>query len=230
MIAAATIEPSVTGETFELASDCQSEIPLALQRANTIRPIALPLVRSNTYPCTVTANQQECMPGVCGGASDYEQSIECADVNAYVIPELRRSAAPNAQWDNSVNPGGPPGLSAAGAECLTHASTAAGSAGQDLLVEPCLFSPPPCRSEHKAGPNRPLVTTSNSIVTIPIFDQTWRSTPTNSCCHNSWVSCRHSSSKLILHRAPSCSARRQHPDHRPECRWMQRRQTTAPLP
>jgi hypothetical protein len=78
--------------------------------------------------------------------------------------------AANAQWDNNVNPGGLTGLSALGAECLIHATTHGNNKGQDKL-DPTPWPDNPMQITAESGLQiGNLVTTSSSIVTIPIVD------------------------------------------------------------
>src|SRR5579862_905096 len=69
----ATIEPSVTGDTFELVSGCVG----ATTPCNVTSPpwfIALP--QQVLYiPALVTANPKNICPTLCGGGSPYEESI-----------------------------------------------------------------------------------------------------------------------------------------------------------
>lgn len=79
--------------------------------------------------------------------------------------------AANAQWDNNVNPGGLTGPSARGAECLITASTHGNNKGQDKL-DPTPWPDNPMQIRAESGLQINLVTTSSSIVTIPIIDIT----------------------------------------------------------
>ena len=101
----------------------------------------------------------------CEGSSSLEQSIECAD-----MATTYSCGVGGASWYNSPNPGGANGPSAAGAECLTHAS-GAGINQQDTLSFPFPSGPPQITSG--TYPGNPyagsLVSTSSSIVTIPII-------------------------------------------------------------
>jgi hypothetical protein len=109
----------------------------------------------------------------CAGATDYEQSIECADVTTSYQVLWCGGGAAYAQWDNNVSPGGLTGLSALGAECLIHATTHGTNKGQDALDSLGLWPLSPMQITAGSGSNAPngsLVTTSSSIVTIPIID------------------------------------------------------------
>jgi putative Flp pilus-assembly TadE/G-like protein len=170
-INAGAIEPGVTGRTFDLVSDCNGVLaPCVLLSLPWIIPGGSP-PQLRYIPAQVTANPKNVCPSTCGGGSAFEESIECADANAYTYVNCGGGSS-NAQWDLNVNPGGLAGASATGAECLIHAP-AAGPAGQDLLVEPFPVFSNPMQIKVQTGPQSGnFVTTSNSVVTIPIFDQT----------------------------------------------------------
>jgi hypothetical protein len=169
------VDSSVIGKSFNLTADCQSGPPtcqLITAPTNRNPPIASNSTLQVDYvpaKVTPTNSQNVCPP--CAGATDYEQTIECADANAYTVLNCGGGAT-NATWDNSNVPGGPTGLSASGAECLIHASTSGQSRGQDILNDPGPW--PAAPFQILAGPSNPqngsLITTSNSIVTIPIID------------------------------------------------------------
>jgi len=174
----------VIGETLNLTADCQPPglgctllspgNPPGIGPAN-----SLPNYPQVEYvPALVTPptspNPNVC-PSTCTGATDYEQSIECADVStSYQVVSCGGGAA-NTQWDNTVYPGGLTGLSALGAECLIHATSHGNNKGQDKLDNPGPWpiSPMQIRAESNLFlQSGHLVTTSTSIVTIPIIDNT----------------------------------------------------------
>src|SRR6202035_3910328 len=75
-----------------------------------------------------------------------------------------------AQWDNNVNPGGLGGVSDTGTECLINSVGAGRNRGQDDL-DPLPWPNNPMQITAQSGPQKGnLVTTSSSIVTIPIID------------------------------------------------------------
>jgi Flp pilus assembly protein TadG len=174
-----TIESDVIGEQFYLKSDCD---PAASPNCTSVgHPLVNnpPGVKNSAnhlavqyVPALVTPNSgSNLCPPSCAGATDYERSIECADMTTSYQVLSCGGGAVNAQWDNTVNPGGVGGLSDLGTECLIHAA-GTGNAGQDILDK----SPwPDNPMQIKAGsgsnaPNGSLVMTSSSIVTIPIID------------------------------------------------------------
>jgi hypothetical protein len=177
------IETSVTvvGETLNLTADCVSPGPgcalLAGGNPPGKGPANGPLYPQVEYvPALVTApgspNPNVC-PGTCTGATDYEQSIECADVTTSYQVLSCGGGATNPHWDNTVYPGGQTGLSALGAECLINATTHGLNRGQDKIDNPGPWPTSPMQITAESGAqNGNFVTTSRSIVTIPIIDNT----------------------------------------------------------
>jgi hypothetical protein len=172
------VEVGVIGEQFYLHSDCPTAAPGCSLTDNppTVPASSKPVHLQVDYvPAQVTAplvpNPNVC-PACAAGATDYEQSIGCADMTtSYQVLSCGGGAA-KAQWDNTVNPGGALGLSELGTECLTHA-LGTGNSGQDTLIQPVpLFSAPMQITAQGPPQSGNVVTTSNSIVTIPIIDTT----------------------------------------------------------
>jgi Flp pilus assembly protein TadG len=171
------VEQNVIGNPpIDLISDCNSLSSTPCTPLNA-PPAAWTLAPKGVYylPALVTTPNTPNVCPLCAGATDYEQSIECADVaTSYQVLSCGGGAA-YLQWDSTVNPGAPPNGNNAtplGAECLIHASNYGPLQGQDLL-DPSPWPSNPMQIRAQSGPqNGNLVTTSNSIVTIPIFDQT----------------------------------------------------------
>jgi Putative Flp pilus-assembly TadE/G-like len=172
--ATGAIEAGAIGESFNLTADCQTAVipcqlitipvnhnpPTAVHSAN-------PQVDYVPAQVTPTNPKNVCPP--CAGATDYEQTIECSDANAYAVLSCGGGAT-NVTWDNSNIPGGPGGLSSTGAECLIHAGNSGAGQGQDLL-DSSLWPGNPMKITAQSSGN--LVTTSSSIVTIPIIDNNY---------------------------------------------------------
>jgi hypothetical protein len=164
-----TVESNVIGEDFYLKSDCTGlATPCALNdNPPKSFPGGHPAVEYVPALITPNAGSNVCPP--CAGATDYEQTIECADLTTSYQVLSCGGGATNAQWDNNVNPGGLGGASDIGTECLINAS-GTGNSGQDTLINPG-FPTGPMRFRSQSGPlSGNLVTTSSSIVTIPIID------------------------------------------------------------
>jgi hypothetical protein len=171
------VDSALIGQSFYLKSDCQTT---NFAQCSPLNDTVFGVSGTSTgghpqvdyLPAQVTTpttpNPNVCP--ACAGATDYEQSIECADVTTSYQVLSCGGGATNLQWDNGVNPGGPGGLSALGAECLIHATAAGNNKGQDTL-DPTLWPNNPMKITAESGLQiGNLVTTSNSIVTIPIVD------------------------------------------------------------
>ncbi len=159
----------IGGPAIDLVSACAHPGP------NRCRPVPNPphaiagTSQVQYVPAVVnTLNTQNVCPA-CAGATDYEQSIECADVATSYQVLSCGGGATQIQWDNNINPGAPPGNNATslGAQCLIHASSEGLGQGQDSLTEPTTMFSAPYQIHSKSGST--LVSTSNSIVTIPIL-------------------------------------------------------------
>jgi hypothetical protein len=168
------IENSVIGKTFNLTADC-TLLPANSCNLNHPTPQASYITDQVDYvPATVTTNSSDVCPSpsLCTESAtypDYQHGIQCHDVTPNPYP----CGGPNNNftWDSNVNPGSTGGPSALGAECLIHASTAGQTKGQDVLTDPVGWPDGPRLITAPTGPPN-HVTTSSSIVTIPIIDQT----------------------------------------------------------
>jgi Putative Flp pilus-assembly TadE/G-like len=169
------VERGAIGEQFYLHADCLNPPLAPCSLAD--NPPGIPVSSTGGHrqvdyvPALVTPNAGSNVCPACAGASDYEQSIECADVTTSYQVLSCGGGASNAQWANSVNPGGLSGASALGTECLTNAGGTGNGQGQDTLSDPALWPTSPIQPHSESGPqNGNWVTISNSIVTIPIID------------------------------------------------------------
>jgi hypothetical protein len=166
---------TVVGEEFYLHSDCD---PLIVSGCSLLdNPPAIPGSWNAAHPqvdyvpALVTPNTGWNVCPACAGATDYEQSIACADVTTSYQVLSCGGGSTNLQWDSTVIPGGLTGPSALGAECLIHATTHGNNKGQDQLENLGPWPNSPMRILAQSGPqNGSLVTTSSSVVTIPIVD------------------------------------------------------------
>jgi hypothetical protein len=160
----------IGGPAIDLVDGCSHAGPNRCHPAPN-PPHAIPGTSQVQYvPAVVnTINTQNVCPA-CIGATDYERSIECADAaTSYQVLNCGGGTV-QIQWDDGINPGKPPGNNATslGGQCLIHASSE-GAGGQDVLTEPTPIFSAPYQIKQQSGN---LVTTSNSIVTIPILDIT----------------------------------------------------------
>jgi hypothetical protein len=181
--ATGVIEPNVIGETFNLTPDCNPGPTCALL-SNGNPPGLGPqnsLITSPPYPqveyvpAQVTPNSNNVCPSPASCTEnaqypDYQHSIQCHDVNPYPCG----GSVNNFSWDPTVNPRHPNrsnGPSALGAECLIRATDSGSGQGQDVLQNPGGWPAAPFQFLAQSGPqNTNVVTTSSSIVTIPIID------------------------------------------------------------
>lgn len=162
------VEPNAVGNRFSLVADCPFlGAGVCPKKDNPL--IARPPQETEYLAAQVTANTgNNICPSSCTGPTAFEQSVECADVTT------QYSCGTNtANWDSTiVNGAGNTGPSAVGAECLIHAGGAGMDLGQDSL-DPRSFPTEPPQILANSGPNSGThVSTSSSIVTIPIFDST----------------------------------------------------------
>jgi hypothetical protein len=158
----------IGGRAIDLVSACAHPGP---NRCHPVPnpPGALSASSVQYVPAVVNTSNTKNICPACAGTTDFEQSIECADVaTSYQVLNCGGGTA-QIQWDDSLNPGTPPGNNATslGGQCLIHASSE-GAGGQDVLTEPSPIFSAPYQIKQQSGT---LVTTSNSIVTIPILDR-----------------------------------------------------------
>lgn len=163
----------VVGETLNLVADCQSGLPNCKLNLTHNPPTytTTPQQTLDYVPALVSPNTgSNVCPSVCGGASPYEQSIECADMTTSYQVLSCGGGTTYAQWDNTVNPGALGGVSDAGTECLINSVGAGRNRGQDDL-DSLPWPNNPMQITAQSGPQKGnFVTTSPSIVTIPIID------------------------------------------------------------
>jgi hypothetical protein len=141
----------------------------------------LPMQVGSTHQYCQGASAQGCS----AKASDFEQSVECCDGTPFNAPQCGTSST-IATWDQTIDArgtgvGGSPVSS--GLQCLIHAQgnsqdsldPSAFSAGNGpLLISPGAFSQ--IRYGLPPGAN---IATSDSIMTVPLFDNNAKSLPDN---------------------------------------------------
>ncbi len=172
--ATGVVENGVIGETFNLTADCKGGPPGCVLRNNHNPPKATYSATNpqvDYVPAVVTSSPNDVCPSVASCTENpnypnYQYGIQCADVNPNPYP--CGGTVNNTTWDNTVNPRGSGGPSALGTECLIRAAS-----GQDIFQNPGPWPLAPFQFEAQSGPqNGNVVTTSSSIVTIPIIDPT----------------------------------------------------------
>ena len=113
------------------------------------------------YPATVTTNSANLCPS-CKGPSNFEQSVECCDFNTYSCG----GTAWNASIDLTIAGNNSRQDTHQGLQCLANLSAPDTLDARNFPVDPMKIT---AGSGPQSGN---LVSTSNSIVTLPIFDQT----------------------------------------------------------
>lgn len=165
---------SAIGETFDLTADCATGGSVCTLKSPPPPPYAgknpsPPYYFVYYVPALVTLNAGNNVCPSCSSGLPFEQSIECADVAT-----TYSCGSGGASFDSSVNPGGAGGPSALGAECLTQAGGPGPNPpeSQDQLAMGFPNAPPQITAGTYAGNpySGSLVSTSSSIVTIPIVD------------------------------------------------------------
>jgi hypothetical protein len=165
------------GEQFWLSSACLGNND---DCSNFTNPPSAGKLGGNPFirfvPAAVTANTADICPSStaspCGAGNDPTEkaAIECCHVTPYTCG----GNTFNANWTPLLNPEYPPGSTtsdlAQGTECLIHASAEQSGQGQDTL-DSFPFPNGPPRITAGSGPQiSNNVSTSSSIVTIPIID------------------------------------------------------------
>jgi hypothetical protein len=164
----------IIGETFTLISDCTVPGPGCIPLAPTVTSAPAIL---NYYPVQMSLAASAC-PSLCGGGTTFESNIECYNPTPISCGTTVTAPAVNQLLlDDTVFPDGHFGPAQTGVECLIHQNP---GNGQDTLntVPP----PLPYPLQIQVGNNHPLagtvlstgdyVTTSDSLVTIPVYDET----------------------------------------------------------
>jgi Flp pilus assembly protein TadG len=162
----------VIGEVFILQSNCGAGpgcVPGAPQAGQ-------------YYPAAIPGTPTSC-PGTCGGGTNFEQNIECYNSTPLSCSTTVSGATQNTLTvDTTVYPDGGGGPAQSGTQCLIHEQPAN---GQDALQGNNNPAPPGAGLTYplqiQLGDNHPLigtpglsagdyVTTSDSIVTVPVYD------------------------------------------------------------
>ena len=122
-------------------------------------------------------------PGCSAATSDFQQSIQCCDGFPWNFAQCGNSATP-AAWDPSINPNRGSGPVENGLLCLIHTT---GSSQHDTLdpsqflagTGPVLISPGPYTQSLYGLQPTDLMATSDSIITVPLFDNSNPQLPAN---------------------------------------------------
>jgi hypothetical protein len=167
----------IIGETIHLISDCTG--PGCSPGPPTTDSATLPYPTVKYYPVQMSLAATACPSSCGGGATTFQSNIECSNPTPISCGTTATAPAVNQLLlDGTVFPEGHLGPAQTGVECLIHQLT--GGTGQDSLLNP---GPPlPYPLQIQVGTDHPLagtvlsttdlVTTSDSLVTIPVYDQT----------------------------------------------------------
>jgi hypothetical protein len=168
----------IIGETFTLISDCTAP-GCSIPGPPTTIPSTSPYPTVKYYPVQMSLAATACPSSCGGGPTTFQSNIECSNPTPISCGTTATAPAVNQLLlDDTVFPDGHFGPAQTGVECLIHQLT--GGTGQDTLLNP---GPPlPYPLQIQVGTSHPLagtvlstndlVTTSDSLVTIPVYDQT----------------------------------------------------------
>ena len=142
------------------------------------------------YPAAIPGTPTSC-PGTCGGGTNFEEDIECFNPTPLSCATTVSGSTVNTLApDFTVNPEGGSVPAQSGVQCLIHEQPAS---GQDSLQGNNNPSPPGAALTYplqiQVGDNNPLagsaslsagdyVTTSDALVTVPVYDDIANGTPT----------------------------------------------------
>lgn len=169
-----TAANSFIGETITLSSACKNN-GSGCKLAPPNKPPApgqyLPLFVPDVHLYCPTSSP----PGCSGAVGGFESSTECCDGTTFNSAQCGTSTTA-ATWDPNTNPGGPGGPAQDGLQCLIHTTTTNKQPNpqQDVLsvsntgslqIQPGSYS----QGRYNIGPGS-FVSTSDSIITVPLFD------------------------------------------------------------
>jgi Flp pilus assembly protein TadG len=162
----------IIGEGFDLMSNCGGGPSSCTPGTPTVG--AGPTLYY--YPAQIPAANNAC-PAACTGGTNFEQDIECCNPTPISCGTTVTPPTVNTLLlDDTMFPDGSGGPAQSGVQCLIHQS---GGSGMDSLNSgPPITYPLQIQvgSDHPlAGSvlsSNDLVTTSDSLVTIPVYDQT----------------------------------------------------------
>ena len=178
----------IIGETFNLSSTCGAGPACSLPD---LPSATIPAPNKlEYYPAQMSLTATACPSSCGGGGTTFEDNIECSNPTPISCGTTAVAPAVNQLLlDDTVLPDGPGGPAQSGVECLIHQRP---GNGMDSLNA---VAPMPYPLQINVGNNNPLagtvvssndlVTTSDSLVTIPVYDQTTiPNTPTSATAVN----------------------------------------------
>jgi hypothetical protein len=161
----------IIGETFTLQSAC----------TNAVGPgCLLPGVSTagRYYPAQFTVPANISCPSCATGGSDFQTNVECCNPTPLTCgPTVPAPPDHILPVDTTILPDKGPGPAETGLQCLIHAAAPGFNNGQDELNGGALNSLLTYPLQIEAGASHPLpalsgqfITTSDSIITLPIYD------------------------------------------------------------
>jgi hypothetical protein len=186
---AASPEPFI-GETLNLDSACKGN---GNSGCNLPGPPNNPNAPNwgEYLPMSVPENHMYCpsssAPGCAGAAGGFQSSTQCCDGTTFDFKQCGVSGT-LATWDPGTNPGGNNGPAQQGLQCLIHTNTTGpvgNNPNQDTLdpsfanngllpIHPGSYG----QSRFNVAPGS-VVSTSDSIITVPLFDNSTAHLPPN---------------------------------------------------
>jgi hypothetical protein len=170
---------SFIGETLTLASACSGPACASFPTPPGAGQY-LPMLLSETH----TYCPSDAAPGCGGSADDFESSTRCCDGTTFDYPQCGVSGT-SATWDQTNNPGGQGGDAQEGLQCLIHATSNGAGSSQDTInpnqansgwmqIQPGTYTQGRLNITRET-----LISTSDSIITVPLFDASAWPPPTN---------------------------------------------------
>lgn len=166
----------VIGEQFNLVPDCNTS-----GLCNSATPPFNLIAQANVTGVPETPNLQY-LPALVSNASpaasscavgDYQQSIAgCDTTTAYQCGVPSTVATTQTLVNLNENPYGPTGDTGVAAQCLIHESGSGLGNGQDLLVDSSFPFQIQAGSGNPLGVSGSTITSSTSIVSLPIYEST----------------------------------------------------------
>jgi Flp pilus assembly protein TadG len=165
----------VIGETFDLRSACGAGPGCVFDPPTATTAPAL----LEYYPAPLAAAPGgNACPTCSGGGSDFQSDIECCNPTPLTCGATAGPVASTVAADTTVFPEGGGGPAQTGLQCLIHQTP---GNGQDILNENVLPASLTYPLEIQVGNNHPLsgtpavstndfVATSDSLVTVPVYD------------------------------------------------------------
>ena len=164
------IGTGVIGETINLVPDCNSSGACNSSTPPFVNPPAVVLPNNLQYVPALSPATSVAVPSCAIGADAYQQAVAgCDQSTAYQCGVPNATASNPNLVDLNENPGIATGDTSTAVECLIHQATKGSVTGQDTL-NPTVYP-----YQIIAGTGNPLnvsgvITSSNSIVSIPIYD------------------------------------------------------------